>query len=203
MTEWWTYRIADFKLFSARTYIRLFERYNHDVWPLHVFALIIGVLIIIFTIRSRPRVVAPLLAAVWIWVAYAFLWKRFATIQTAATWFAIAFVIQALLILWRLSRPALPRVRAVGVAVAMFAVAIEPLVHWMAGRIEVFGITPDPTVVATMGIALALGSRVLLAIPLLWCAVTGATLWELHTLDALTVPIIGAFVLLLSMKVPK
>jgi len=203
MTEWWTYRISDFRLFSARTYIRLFERYNHDVWPLHVLALIAGVLIIVFTMRWRPKVAAPLLAAAWIWVAYAFLWKRYATIQTAAKWFAVAFVVEALLILWRMRRPAVQRVRVVGVAVAMFAVFVEPLVHWMAGRVEVFGITPDPTVVATMGIALALGSRALLAIPLLWCVVTGATLWSLHTLDALTVPIIGVFVLVLSAKVPK
>jgi hypothetical protein len=34
MTEWWTYRLSDFLMFSARTYRRLFELYNAEVWPL-------------------------------------------------------------------------------------------------------------------------------------------------------------------------
>ncbi len=33
MSEWWTYTLSDFLLFSARTYYRLFELYNRDVWP--------------------------------------------------------------------------------------------------------------------------------------------------------------------------
>src|SRR3954464_12606104 len=102
MSEWWTYHLADFRLFSARTYVRLFERYNQEVWPLHVVAIAIGVLVIVLTMRRRLKAASPLLAIAWLFVAYAFQWKRYATIQTAAKWFALAFVIEALLILWRL-----------------------------------------------------------------------------------------------------
>jgi NADP-dependent 3-hydroxy acid dehydrogenase YdfG len=44
MTEWWTYRLSDFLMFSARTYRRLFELYNTEVWPLPVVAFIGGAL---------------------------------------------------------------------------------------------------------------------------------------------------------------
>ena len=36
MSEWWTYSLSDFLLFSPRTYYRLFELYNLAVWPWHV-----------------------------------------------------------------------------------------------------------------------------------------------------------------------
>jgi hypothetical protein len=69
-----------------------------------------------------------------------------------------------------------------------------------AGRVEVFAIAPDPTAVTTMGIALALGERLLLPVPILWCMVSGATLWTLHARDALLVPAVALFVLLVSLK---
>lgn len=34
MSEWWTYRLSDFLMFSPATYWRMVERYNREVWPL-------------------------------------------------------------------------------------------------------------------------------------------------------------------------
>jgi hypothetical protein len=55
---------------------------------------------------------------------------------------------------------------------------------------EVFGIAPDPTVLGTLGVLLtANGSRrvrlAVLAAPLLWCLVSGATLWAMGSPEAL------------------
>ena len=33
MSEWWTYTLSDFLLFSPRTYYRLLELYNLATWP--------------------------------------------------------------------------------------------------------------------------------------------------------------------------
>ena len=33
MSEWWTYTLGDFLMFSPATYWRLVESYNRDVWP--------------------------------------------------------------------------------------------------------------------------------------------------------------------------
>jgi hypothetical protein len=33
MSEWWTYRLTSFLLFSPRTYYRTIERYNLEIWP--------------------------------------------------------------------------------------------------------------------------------------------------------------------------
>ena len=45
MSEWWTYTLSDLQIFSARTYARLFETYNAAVWPAHVLALALGLLL--------------------------------------------------------------------------------------------------------------------------------------------------------------
>ena len=39
MSEWWTYHLSDFLLFSPRTYYRLFELYNAAIWPAQIVAL--------------------------------------------------------------------------------------------------------------------------------------------------------------------
>ena len=36
MSEWWTYTLSDFLLFSPRTYYRLFELYNDEIWPAQI-----------------------------------------------------------------------------------------------------------------------------------------------------------------------
>ena len=210
MSEWWTYRLGDFLLFSPETYYRLFELYNRALWPLHLLALSAGVAIAVLPFRpvtrAAGRIVAALLALAWIWVAWAFLLERYATINWAARWFAAAFVAEALLLAWvgvirdRLPVPEhLTLPRHAGFALFGFALVAQPLIGLAAGRtwsqIEVFGMAPDPTAVATLGALLFLGRKpsvLLLVIPLLWCAVSGATLWALRAPEALVLPIAGA-----------
>ena len=76
MTEWWTYSFADFLLFSPRTYYRLFELYNAAVWPGQILAIVLGFLIVLLLISERRpwrgRVIASILAAGWLWVAWAY-----------------------------------------------------------------------------------------------------------------------------------
>jgi hypothetical protein len=53
MSEWWTYSLSDFLMFSSRSYYRLIESYNAAIWPAHVLALVAG-LVVIGAI-ARPR----------------------------------------------------------------------------------------------------------------------------------------------------
>jgi hypothetical protein len=91
-----------------------------------------------------------------------------------------------------------------GIAVVLFALAAQPLIGPLLGRtwsgVELFGIAPDPTVLATLGTLLA-ADRIrwaLLAIPLAWCAITGATLWTMQAPDALLMPAAGLLTLTLA-----
>jgi hypothetical protein len=196
MSEWWTYRAADFLMYSARTWYRIIEQYNTALWPLQLVMLLLGLVVIILSVRPPPwhgRAIGGILAFLWLWVAIAFLWQRFATISTAGNWFAGAFAVQAILLAWTaLVRNSLSfGMRGspgwLGLGFLLIAVLFYPFIPVVAGRgvaqAEVLGMMPDPTVLATIGaLILARGHwrRRLLVIPVFWCVLSGAMLWALR-----------------------
>lgn len=197
MSEWWTYRLSDFLMFSPATYWRLVERYHRDVWPLQLVMVAVGVWLLWLVLTRRPmhaRVVPAVLAAVWAWMGWAFHAERYAQINWAAEYFAWAFWLQAALLLVfaaavrseERSGRSNGGANGIGVALAMIGVLLYPLAASMTdggwARAEVFGVMPDPTALATLGLVLAMKRphRVWLAIiPLLWLVVGAATLWLL------------------------
>ena len=191
MSEWWTYSLADFLMFSARSYYRQFELMNRELWPLHLLALAAGVLVLACISRPRPggsRVAFAVLTLAWAWVAWAYHAERYADINTGAPWFAVGFGVQAALLGWMALRPPVESRAGVGTRLAQLIVvaglAAWPLLALLDGRswvqAEVFGMAPDPTVVATFGALLVWRAPwPLWIIPLAWCAISAATLYQL------------------------
>jgi len=227
MTEWWTYRLSDFLMFSARTYRRLFELYNTEVWPLPIVAFLVGVAALAI-VWHRPRMPAiavsvglTALAAAWLWIAWAFQLQRYASILTAAPWFAAAFALEALILLaaaWIRAQSQSPGLsggrRIWGLGLFAFAVLGYPWIGVLLGRplsqAEVFGIAPDPTAIGTLGVLLLMpsgesGVRRLAGamawpIPLVWCAVSGATLWTMDAPEALLLPALAVIALVVAIR---
>ena len=196
MSEWWTYRLSDFLMFSPATYGRLVERYNRELWPLQPALLALGALLLWLVAARRPaanRVVPALLAAIWLWVAWAFHWQRYAPINWAAQYLAAAFVLQAMLLAAFALLADAPGVGRLGSAqrtpalLAALAGLLYPLLTAIEGRhwaqAEVFGVMPEPTALATFGLLLASDGRHrawLLVIPALSLALGAATGWLLR-----------------------
>lgn len=192
MSEWWTYRPSDFLMFSARTWGRLVESWNQALWPWQWVMAAMGAGLLVAAWRdpqsARPWTVA-VLAAAWAWVGWAFHWERFADVNTGARWYALAFGLQAALLLTLgLSRGSRPTARrGLGYALA-FAALLYPLLAPLSGRgwthAEVAGAMPEPTALFTVGVLLALPLRhrgLLLVIPVLALIVGGTTQWLLWT----------------------
>ncbi len=202
MSEWWSYTLADLLMFSARTYYRLFELQNRALWPLHPLMAAIGLGILAAPLRgSRParRAALALLGLCWLWVGWAYHAQRYAAIHSAALYFAAAFALQGLLLLGiavrRPREPVEPAAsRGAGLALLVFGLLVFPLLAPLSGRpwsqAEVFGLAPDPTAIATLGALLALRRTGWVAwpVPVLWCLVSGATLWTMDAPFALVVP---------------
>lgn len=197
MSEWWTYRPADFLMFAPRTYWRLFELHNQAWWPVQLLAVLLGLAIAVGLWRGTafaPRFATGVLALSCAFVAWTFLWQRYAEINWAAAGFAWAFGAQAVGLLVLAMRPSLVwaagRVRRrVGLGLLLWAVLVHPLLALAFGRpwvqAEVFGLAPDPTAIAVLGVLLCAdagtrATRVLLGVlragALAWCAVSAATL---------------------------
>lgn len=191
MSEWWTYRPEDFLLFSPRVYWRMFETNNAAFWPLHLLALVVGLAIVLLMLR-RPLEsglwVALILAALWIFVGWSFLWNRYAAINWAVVYVAPGFGLQALLlavigIAGGIVFDRKDVAARLGLAIAMIGVLAYPLLPPLFDRpwtgAEVFGLAPDPTAIVTLGILLAAPGRLvpaLFPIPLLWLLLSGLTL---------------------------
>jgi len=204
MWEWWTYRPSSFLLFSSRTYYRLFELYNAEIWPGQVLAILMGLAILALLRKPgawQGRTVSFLLAASWLWVAWAYHYSRYASINWVATYYAAAFELEAFLLIAVGVGRALALRRPyrwsgwVGIGLVIFAVALQPLIGPLVGRswsqVEIFGVAPDPTVVGTLGVlVLASGwpKWLLLPVPILWCLVSGATTWVMQSPDAALMP---------------
>jgi Family of unknown function (DUF6064) len=197
MTEWWTYRLSDFLMFSPAIYWRMVERMNRELWPLPLAMVVLGVGLVWLAMSRRPWAgagVAVVLAAVWLWVGWAFHWQRYASINWAAAYLAAAFVLQGVLLLAAAGARAAVRAtppsavaRRIGVALATAGVLVWPLIGLAEGRpvaqAEVFGLMPEPTALATLGLLMAAPlrfTRGLAAIPALSLLVGLATAWAMR-----------------------
>ena len=221
MPEWWSYSLADFLMFAPRTWYRLLERHNESLWPVHVLALGLGLALIIGSgipgrpgrpIRGEGRLVPAVLAALWAWVGWAFLWRRYAVINWAASYAAGLFALEALLLVWigvvrgGWSVGGSRTVRsAFGGALFAASLLLYPLLAPLVGQpwrqAEVFGITPDPTAIATIGLLLLRDGRPrwpLLAVPIAWCAFSSLTLLAMGSGQALAPALAVAVVLIAS-----
>ncbi len=217
MSEWWTYSLSDFLMFSSRSYYRLIESYNAAIWPAHVLALVAGIIVIGAIAQPRQhlrRSAALVVAAAWGWVAWAYHLERYAEINTAAPYFAAAFAVQALLLCWLAYRPAnaanaAPAPQPLALGLSGLAILAYPLLalardggQWR--QAEVFGIVPDPTVVATLGMLLAWRAPAIFwLIPVSWCLVSGATLMELKIGHAWLLPALALTAVLAAIMVSK
>jgi hypothetical protein len=168
MSEWWTYTLGDFLMFSPSNYWRLVENYNREVWPAQVAGLIAGIAACGLTLSHRPRAAglqALLLAAAFVWVGWAFHWQRYATINWAARYVAFAFWTQAGLLLLLALLPVKRAIKETGAAqkigwfLALAGLVIYPLGSAWDGKtwsqIEVFGVSPEPTALVGLGLVLA------------------------------------------------
>ena len=201
MSEWWTYRLTSFLLFSPSTYYRMFERYNLAIWPAQLAGIAIGLAILALLIAKRgyhERIIAGLLAACWMWIALAFHHQRYAQINWAATWFALAFACEALLLVvvgvlagrlhLQLARSG---VHWIATSIVAMSILGYPLLAPITGRpwttAEIFGVAADPTAIASVAVLALVRGRIrwpLLVVPVIWCAIAAATLWAMDAPEA-------------------
>lgn len=194
MSEWWTYRLDDFLLFSPRVYWRMVELHNAAFWPLHIATALAGIVIVLLILRRpgvHPLWIAFLSAVPWAFVAWSFFWSRYAEINWAAPYVAPAFALQAVLLAVAGVTGGIgfgdgKHARWPGLLFLAAGVLAYPLFPPAFGRpfaaAETYGIAPDPTAAATLGILLAASGRfvpLLFVIPTAWLLLSGLTL---HTM---------------------
>lgn len=156
MNAWSSYSLADLVYVSPAAWARLYERFHAALWPAHALALVAGLVLLVSAARRRAwRPALILLALAWAVVGAVFQQRWHAELNWAAPLIGWAGLLQALLLALAATRPgdwappgAWPRA---GVAALAIAVLVGP----MLPRAEVFGLTPDATALATIGVLIA------------------------------------------------
>jgi hypothetical protein len=194
MTEWWTYGLSDFLMFSPESYWRLVARHNAAWWPAQLLATALPAALLLGLRARSPRPTRAAwitLAVAWAWLGYAFFWRRYAEIFLAAPWLAAACGAQALLLTLAALLPmrhpgaSRPAAAAVTLAAALCYPLLAPLTGHPWPEAEVFGVMPEPTALATLGVLLGArqpsgAARMGLAlVPLLVLLLGAATRWLL------------------------
>ena len=219
MRDWWTYSPADFVMYTEHAYYGLFARMNLRLWPSQFVALAAGMLVAVLLLSGgarKSRAGAVLLALAWGAVAAFYFFHEYATIHTFARWFAVAFGIEAAVLLVAAARRrptegATPLARAIGGGVMMaFALLVQPLFAPLTGRpwsqAELFALAPDPTVTFTFGAMLTLGAGWgAWLIPVLWTLYNATTLRVLHAPEWAVLPSVAAIAALgaLAMRIRR
>lgn len=192
MFELSTYNLSDFILFSENVYYRQFSLYNSGTWPIHLFAIIFGIFALVSSWGKsffHNKGLTLGLVIFWCWTAGAFLYLQFLQIHIVADWYALGFVIQALLMAWlggfkqqfENVTKSKPR-KIIGRLVLVFAIFLYPFIAVLTGRnwleFELFGMAPDPTALGTLGILiLHRVSWVLYIIPVIWLVISYITIY--------------------------
>ena len=203
MMDLLSYSLDDFLLFSLPAYYGIFEQINTALWPgAHMVSALVGLLIsgaLWWPGKWSGPVVYGLLAVVWAWTGWYFLGFEYASINWAATYAVPAFFAQALLFAGAaLSGRGLAlqdKPSRMAVLMFVFVVIAYPVSGVALGRpwqaAEMFGLSPDALVAATLAVLLASKgwlSRVAWAVPLVWAALAGLTLWMLGSVEWILLP---------------
>ena len=204
MTFWERYRPEELLLFSELVYWRLFSLHNQSWWPAQIITLLLGGVLIFVLVRptgARLRICLGALAALWVFVGFAYLNTRYTTINWAARYAVPLFVVEAVLLVAAALFPGTGRVRdhrrawpaLAGLGLTVYAVILHPLTALFreTGLLgaEVFGLTPDPLAIATLGTLSLPANRLppiaLAAVPTIWLLVSAITLYALGSMLAL------------------
>lgn len=217
------YRLSDLLMFSPEIYQRLLVRYNETIFPLHVLMLGLGALLFRLMLRDKgvnQRLAAAILGIGWLWSGLIFQLTYFDSINWLAGYLGFAYVILGMLqFLWGYISPSDVRVQIrgwpaiIGLAFVGFAVFLQPFLVLLEGAefssVLIFGAHPGPTIIATLGMMIAMATRwYLIIIPALFLfAIHGLTMSALGSPLAVIYGVIGGlalicFALLLTLK-PK
>lgn len=175
--------------FTQEQFFGVFRDYNVAVWPLQWLLDSLAVVAVVVAAHGKHAKIANLiLAGLWAWMAIVYHLAFFAAINRAAVWFGVAFLGEALLILWLGVVRDDIRFRArrdfetlLGFVLITYALVLYPSLGHLLGQrypaIPTFGL-PCPTTIFTFGL-------LLWAVPPLPLAVVGIpALWSLLGLSA-------------------
>lgn len=204
--------------FNQHEFFDLFERYNEAIWPLQVFAYVLGVISVLATPSSQRfagAICLSSLALLWGWTGVGYHWVFFSSINPIAPVFGAAFVSQALILAFAaIRRPPQFSARSnvmtmAGWGLIAYAAVFYPVLNTWLGHPypggPSFGVTPCPLVIFTFGVLLLSSWRVswiMFIVPCAWSVIGGSAAFLLDVVPDLAMPISAVLALVMNARKP-
>lgn len=200
MQELLSYRLSDLLLFSEQSYLRQFELYHHWLYPAQWMVYLYGAVLIFSAFRKDHNMTRALLlisAFLWLLCAYGYLWRFYSAINWIAEYFIVAFIVQALLILWAGYLANSPDKKLtsgvsyrLGLMLWVVTLVAQPGFEFYSGRawnqLSTFAITPDSLSFVAIAFMLILRLPRLLFLPsALWLLFSVLTYLAMESLMVL------------------
>jgi hypothetical protein len=170
--------------FTTTEFLRVFEEYNHAVWPAQGLLYLAGLMAVVLAFTRKAiagKLISLILALLWLWMGVVYHLIFFTRINSAARLFGALFIIQSLVFILAgvlSSRLAFAfRTDAqglIGAVIITYAFLVYPAIGIVLGHTypaaPTFGV-PCPTAIFTFGLLLGAGTNIrsyVLVVPVLW-----------------------------------
>ena len=159
--------------FTVEQFYGVFVQYNESVWPMQIVLYAVGIAVLILLLRARPaesRIIAGLLAVLWVWTATAYYFVYFTRISGSGWIIGAVLLAGGLWLGWvggitgRIQFGLRKDVRgAIGGLLILYALVAYPLIGLAVGHrypaMPTFGL-PCPVTIFTVGMLLLTTSPV-------------------------------------------
>ena len=209
------YSLQDLVLFNIEAWFGLYQTINHHYWPLHLVSFVWGVLVVAYLFFAKKQLLLNVVfissIGLWLCCAVVFHLGEYQQLSWVAVYYGWAFIAQAFLlfvsaffILRRKQHITNNLDVNAGYFLLIFALVLVPILGLIEGRdwtsLDVVGIGPDSTALATIGLILlsirVQTLKILLCItPTLWLIISAATAWPMGLFQG----VVSLFVFLLVM----
>ena len=170
--------------FTIEQFMDVMVNYNLAVWPFQVVLNLLAVVAVIFSFKKfsySDKINSAILAFLWIWIGVAYLLSFFTSINPAAYFFGVLFIIQGFVFIYSgIFKSQLSfnfttnSYSVVGAIFILYALLIYPIFGYYLGHIypesPTFGL-PCPTTIFTFGLLLFTDKKFqkyILIIPFVW-----------------------------------
>jgi hypothetical protein len=210
--------------FTQEQFLDIFSQYHAMTWPFVYVVHLVAILLIVHLIWSNKplmdaNLVLSFLGVLWVWMGIVYHWIHFATINPAAKFFSVGFVIQGICLLVESARSnridlgATPRRTQIATGVLIvYALVIYPLLGLWMGHVypaaPIFGL-PCPTTIFTFGMLLLLHNddgrplRRLYILPALWSIVATYAAISMSIVQDWALPVAAIVTIMLMRAQPR
>jgi hypothetical protein len=171
--------------FQLEPFLQIIKDYNIDIWPMQIFAYVIGIIAIILSFKTgkhSSKLISAVTAFYWLWTGIVFSLFYWNSNYAPASIFGWIFTVEGILFVYAgvlrsdiIIKYASGYMGVTGIILVLYAMIGYPVLGYFLGHTYPdsfpFGLVPCPVNIFTIGILMLTSNsfpRYLLVIPFLW-----------------------------------